>query len=227
MSYLNTTTRLAVSFALLLSASPVSAGKVTLYDGEFTRFPAERDSGRSVAAHCQIDDVTSPDHWADATSHLTLSQDATSSVVTVSMENSRPNTLFTIWLMLAGGSPLMKTGATALVSSADLPEAVEIMQSPTTEATNGFTTDENGNGSVTLALDFPIVGGAYPFQRYEGFDPENAAFNREKPRAIPVAIPDASTGVPFTLRLASHCGDNLHNGLVAGQHEPWFDWLAQ
>lgn len=227
MSYSSKVARFALPLAILMAATSVSAEKVTLYDGPFLRVPAERASGRSVAAHCQHDPATSPDHWADATSHLVLTQDATSSEVTVRMENARPETLYTIWLMLAGGSPIVKAGATALVHSSDLPEAVEIMQSPRTEATNGFTTDENGDGSVTLVLDFPIVGGAYPFQRFVGFDPENPAFNQEKPRAIPVAIPDASSGVPFTLRLASHCGDNLHNGLVAGQHEPWFDWLAE
>ncbi len=121
----------------------------------------------------------------------------------------------------------MEAGATALVHTDDLPEAVEIMGAPRDEATNGFTTDAEGNGSVTLDLDFPIAGGAYPFQRYAGFDAGNPAFTRETPNAIPVAIADASSGVPFTLRLASHCGDNLHNGLVAGPHEPWFDWSAQ
>ena len=142
------------------------------------------------------------------------------------MQNGRPDTLFTIWLMLAGGSPIMKAGATALVPTDRLPEAVEIMKTPNSTAANGFTTDAEGNGSVTVHLDFPLIGGAYPFQRFEGFDAMDAAYTNENPRAIPVAIPGAGAGVPFTLRLASHCGDNLHNGLVAGPHEPWFNWLA-
>lgn len=225
MSYLSKARALA-PLAILATALPAQAEMAVLYDGSFTRVPAEREAGRSVAVHCQTSGVASPDHWADATGHLTLAQDATSSEVTVSVEGARPDTLFTIWLMLAGGSPLVKAGATALVPSADLGEAVEIMKSPASEAKNGFTTDAEGNGAVTLSLDFPIVGGAYPFQRFAGFDPADPAFTREEPRAIPVAIPDAAAGVPFTLRLASHCGDNLHDGLVAGQHEPWFDWLA-
>lgn len=147
--------------------------------------------------------------------------------MTIDVEGARPDTLFTVWLMLAGGSPMMKAGATALLHSDDLTEAVDLMAMPNSVAKNGFTTDAEGKGSVTLTLDYPVIGGAFPFQRYAAFDVENPAFNRDEPRAIPVAIADAGTGVPFTLRLASHCGDNLHNGLVAGQHEPWFDWLAE
>lgn len=221
------TTVLSAALVAVLGTSATASTGETLYDGAFDRVAAERENGRSVAAHCQINDNTSDDHWANATAHLKLTQAATSSRVTVSVEGARPDTLFTIWLMLAGGSPLMKAGATALVHTDDLAEAVELMGAPSTEATNGFTTDAKGNGQVTLELDFPIVGGAYPFQRYAGFDAENPAFTRDAPKAIPVAIPDASSGVPFTLRLASHCGDNLHNGLVAGQHEPWFDWKAR
>lgn len=220
---LATVTSTAASFAVGLQNS----GFATLYDGPFARVPAERENGRSVAALCQIDGNTSPDHWADARADLVLTQNATASEVTVTVEGARPDTLFTIWLMLAGGSPLMQTGATALIHSDDMAEAVELISAPTNVATNGFTTDSDGNGSITLTLDYAIVGGAFPFQRYEGFDAENAAFTRDEPRAIPVAIADAATGAPFTLRLASHCGDNLHNGLIAGQHEPWFDWRAE
>lgn len=220
---LATITSTAASFAVGVQTSTFT----TLYDGAFARVPAERETGRSVAAHCQIGAQTSPDHWADAKARLVLSQNATASEVTVTVEDARPDTLYTIWLMLAGGSPLMEAGATALIHSDDLPEAVELMGAPDTVATNGFTTDADGNGSITLTVDYPIIGGAFPFQRYEGFNAENTAFTREDPRAIPVAIADAASGAPFTLRLASHCGDNLHNGLVAGQHEPWFDWRAE
>lgn len=213
----------AASFAV----GAQSSGFTTLYDGPFARVPAERETGRSVAAHCQIDGAAAPDHWADARAELVLSQSATASEVTVTLESARPDTLFTIWLMLAGGSPLMEAGATALIHSDDLAAAVDLMGAPDTVASNGFTTDADGNGHITLTLDYPIVGGAFPFQRYAGFDAENEVFTRDAPRAIPVAIADAATGAPFTLRLASHCGDNLHNGLIAGQHEPWFDWRAE
>ncbi len=223
-----------------LLALAASAEMVTLYDGAFTRHDPEAlvgaAPGHSVAQHCQVDGVTSPDHWPDATAHLTLKQTADAAEVTVTMANGRPDTLFTIWLMLAGktpdgqsfgGNPLMKTAATALVPTALLPEAVEIMKAPNSDwPANGFITDANGNATVTVSLDFPIVGGAYPFQRFAGFDPHDPAFTREVPRAIPVAIPGKSAGAPFTLRLASHCGDNLHNGLVAGPHEAWFNWVA-
>ena len=231
MSYLCRTAHFLASSAMLLAATSASAEMVTLYEGAFTRIPA----GEKVAEHCQVDGYRSADSWAGATSQLKLKQDATSSEVTVTMENARPDTLFTIWLMLAGktpagesfgGSSLMKSGTTPLIATADLSEAVAILKSPRTEVTNGFITDTAGNGSVTLNLDYPIVGGAYPFQRFDGFDATDPAYTQDIPQAIPVAITGKSAGAPFTLRLASHCGDNLHDGLVAGQHEPWFDWLA-
>lgn len=213
--------------AMPLLAAATSEHMNTLFDGPFLRVPAERESGRSVAAHCQIDGATSSEHWADARANLLLRQDGAMTEVTVAVEDARPDTLFTIWLMLEGGSPLMKTGATALIHSDDIAEAVDLMAAPSHEATNGFVTDADGNGSVTLLLDYTIIGGAFPFQNYAEFDAGNPAFSRDTPRPEPTRIANARDGVPFTLRLASHCGDNLHNGLVAGQHEPWFDWLAQ
>ncbi len=226
MSYFAKT---AFVLASLTSVSAVSAapGSMDLiFDGQFDRFPAVREKGRSVAAHCQIDGSPAENHWDAATGSLRVFQGSTASKVEISVENARPDTLFTVWLMLAGGSPMMEAGATALIPSSALPAFAAMVDAPSNEATNGFMTDENGNGSLTLELDYTIVGGAFPFQRFEGFDAENTVFTREAPKAVPVAISDASTGAPFTLRLASHCGDNLHNGLVAGQHEPWFDWLA-
>lgn len=238
MSYLETLTRAFVPAAMLMAATSASAEMATLYDGSFTRHPADGTvgaaPGRSVIGHCQIDGAG--ETWADATAHLVLKQDATSSEVTVTLKEGRPDTLYTIWLMLAGktaegesfgGNPLMKTGATALVPTSLLAEAVEIMKSPNSEAPNGFMTDAKGSGSVTVELDFPVVNGAYPFQRFEGFDANDPAYNRDTPKAVPVAITGASSGAPFTLRLISHCGDNLHNGLVPGRHEAWFNWLSE
>ncbi len=232
-------TRAFAAAAISVAATSASAAMPGLYDGALVRVPADvtvgAAPGRSVAAHCQVGDHRSPDNWAQAAAHLILKQDATSSEVTVTMTDGRPDTLYTIWLMLAGktadgesygGNPLMKSGATALLPSSQLAEAVSIMKSPNSEAANGFVTDATGFGTVTVKLDFPIVGGAYPFQRFEGFDATDPAYTRDAPRAVPVAITDKSAGAPFTLRLASHCGDNLHNGLVAGPHEAWFNWLA-
>lgn len=229
-----TLTAAALIAAAAANTAAASGDLTTLYDGAFARVPVDaKAGGRTVAEHCQLH---GGETWDDARAHLVLKQNATTAEVTVTLENGRPDTLYTIWLMLAGktasgesfgGNPLMKTGATALVPSTALPEAIEIMKNPNSEAANGFTTDAAGNGSVTVALDFPIVGGAYPFQRYAGFDANDPAYTREAPQAVPVAITGKSAGAPFTLRLASHCGDNLHNGLVAGQHEAWFNWLAE
>ena len=92
------------------------------------------------------------------------------------------------------------------------------------DLSNGFWSDENGNALFVTELDFPMIGGAYPFQRFEGFDPTDERFTAEEPRVFPVAI--VGSGAPFTLRIASHCTDGVGHGLAAGPHEGWFDWLA-
>ena len=103
-----------------------------------------------------------------------------------------------------------------------LADALAGMAEPTAQGMNGFHSDEDGNGSITVDLDFPIVNGAYPFHKFEGFYPAYERFPLDTPRAYPVAIVGQSG--PFTLRLASHCVDSLGPGLVAGPHEGWFDW---
>jgi hypothetical protein len=85
-------------------------------------------------------------------------------------------------------------------------------------AVNGFTTDANGNGEFMTALDFPLVGGAYPFNLAPAFNGV-AGFP-------PVAIVNPGAGVsgPFLLRIATHCSDGLAHGLNPGVIESWFDW---
>jgi hypothetical protein len=40
-----------------------------------------------------------------------------------------------------------------------------------------------------------------------------------------MAIVDArEIDAPFTLRIASHCTDDLSHGLTPGNREGWFDW---
>ena len=102
------------------------------------------------------------------------------------------------------------------------------------ELTNGFRSDANGNGRLTLTLDFPITSGAYPFQRFPDFDvvQDDIALTNDanlerlggQPAAIkPVAIPDGSQA-PATLLIASHCVDDVAHGLLPGPHENWFIW---
>lgn len=208
--------RFFLSTCIVFVGTGLSAAEMTsIYDGAFPRFPA--------------------DNWADAAAHLTIRQSAVASEVTVVLENARPDTLFTLWVRpmgktpdgaMFGGNPLMKIPGVAMIPATELPRAVAMIKSPSGNASNGFMSDANGNGSVTLKVDFPIVGGAYPFDRFQDFDAQNAVYNQTPPRAIPVAVVGKAAGAPFTIRLTSHCADNLSHRLVAGPHEAWFDWLA-
>ena len=87
----------ALLAACCLSTS-VHAEMSVLHDGPIERFPAEKAAGKpaqSVAEHCQMNSNVSDDNWADATATMTLMQDATSSFVTVTLRDGRPDTLYT------------------------------------------------------------------------------------------------------------------------------------
>lgn len=219
------------------SSGPVSAKPlVVAYSGDFPRLAADTvmPTGQSVTVDCQDPNATypySPYDWPDARATLEILQGVSSSRVTVEVSSARPKTHYTMWLRLRGedasgkaygGSPLTGIPGTPLIPTSELPNALNALTSPNAQGINGFHTDEDGNGSLTIDLDFPIVEGAYPFDRFEGFDAGDGRYPLESPSAHPVAI--VGPGGPFTLRLASHCVDGLGHGLVPGPHEGWFDW---
>ena len=209
---------------------------VVAYSGNFPRIPADTvmGTGQSVAVECQDPKAEypyTPYDWPDASATLEFVQAVSSSTVTVEVSSAKPNTYYTLWLRLRGkdangnvfgGSPLTGKPGTALIPTSALPAALAAMGEAVVRDLNGFHTDQDGNGSVKIDLDFPIVNGAYPFHRFEGFDPTDERFPLDAPSAHPVAI--VGQGVPFTLRLASHCVDGLSHGLLPGPHEGWFDW---
>lgn len=211
-----------------------------LLETSFDRIPADTtmSTGQSVANDCQdpaAGHPYTPFDWPDASATLSLEQGAASTWITLEIAEARPNTYFTIWLRLKGndasgnsygGSPLTGAPSTALIPSSELPEALEATGSGNggTDLSNGFWTDASGDAIFRTELDFPVIDGAYPFQRFEGFDPSDERFPVEDPRIFPVAI--VGSGAPFTLRIASHCTDSLGHGLVPGPHEGWFQWLV-
>jgi len=231
---------------LEMEETPVSGGQpseagsadapVVAFSGNFPRIPADTvmGTGQSVAVECQDPKAQypyTPYDWPDASATLEILQAVSSSTVTVEVSSAKPNTYYTLWLRLRGkdasgnvfgGSPLTGKPGTPLVPTSALPAALAATAEPVVRGVNGFNTDQEGNGSVTIDLDFPIVNGAYPFHRFEGFDPADERFPLDTPSAHPVAI--VGQGVPFTLRLASHCVDGLSHGLLPGPHEGWFDW---
>ena len=186
-------------------------------DDGFVRLPSNTTdpNGHNAGEHCGGD-------FPAATAQIAISQMGDSSTVHIKINKARPETLYTTWLRLKGktigeeaieygGSPLTGAGSTPLAAStalASLLSAAEGLGVP--EVANGFRTDAEGNGELVAELDFPILGGAYPFQRHD----ESLA---------PLAITGAPFA-PFMIRIASHCTDDLGHGVNAGNREPWFDW---
>ncbi len=206
------------------------------FSGNFPRLPADivMPTGQSVAVDCQdpsADYPYTPYDWPDASATLRILAGVSTSTVTVDVNNARPNTYYTLWLRLSGedangnvlgGSPLTGIPGTPLLPTSELANALAALGEPIAQGMNGFHTDEDGNGSITIDLDFPIINGACPFHKFKGFDPADERFPLDTPSAYPVAI--VGSNAPFTLRLASHYVDGLSDGLLPGPHEGWFDW---
>ena len=190
-----------------------------IWTAEFSRIPiAEKmPTGQSVAIECQdegADYPYSPYDWPEAKASLSIEQTGSQSVVSIEMTGVKPNNYYTMWLRLKGkdtfgndygGNPILGIDGTPLIPSSELNEALTFTGAGNAKVglSNGFWSDENGNAIFMTTLDYPIIGGAFPFQNFEGFDPTDERFPIENPRAIPVAI--VTTGAPFTLRVASHC----------------------
>jgi len=214
------------------------------WNAEFRRVPIDfkMPTGQSVAIECQdegADYPYTPYDWPEAKATLSIEQVGAESKVSIEMTGVKPNMYYTMWLRLlaedaAGntysGNPLIGIPGTPLIPSTELDEALTFTGQGNAKVglTNGVWSDENGNAIWTTTVDFPIIGGAYPFNNFEGFDADDARlsspFKDDAPMAIPVTI--ANSGAPFTLRVASHCQSNVNYGLFPGPHEGWFDWLA-
>ena len=154
------------------------------------------------------------------------------------MKNAVPDTVFTAWLRIQGGagwnrdvndnagSPLTGGGATPLAPGSALDGLNDyspwgIHPAGSAKPTNGFTTDQSGNANWSIALDFPVVGGSYPFYKTETSRPgwedvPNVGY------AIP--SPDISPGTPFLIRVISHCTDQVGHGLSPATREAWFQY---
>jgi hypothetical protein len=213
-----------ITTALLLSAGcPTVDGSdeeppVTT-DGVFVRADplAESPSGHLMAVECSDDQQT----WTDATATIQVEQTSETTRVQIDVVDARPTTLFTAWLRLRGtdpetgetfgGNPITDKGSTPLAPTSELPDLIALSESVgASEAANAFTTDGNGTAQYSIELDFPMIGGAYPFDRHDA-------------ELEPVDIVGAPLA-PFMIRLASHCQDGLAHGVLQGDREIWFNW---
>lgn len=229
---------ITIGALLLTAAAPVDAdGKGTGGKLSFDRRgPAEESpSGNSVLADCQAPGAEDPAGWPDATATLRIRQSGGHSRITINVRNARPDTYFTVWLRLGGNdsngdpfgtNPLTDGKATPLAPTSDLPALLTSTgpDNGNDEQPNGFRTDRRGNGRFRTTVDFPISGGAYPFQRFPGWDPKDERLPAANPAVYPVAI--AGPQGPYTLRIVSHCTDEVGHGLQSGPREWWFDWTV-
>ena len=127
------------------------------------------------------------------------------SLVVIRVRGAVPNSLYTVWLKLAGASPITGAGATPLAASGDIQEIMEGAGTDSAAGANAFYTNARGNGTLVLRLDYHLTDGVYPF----------SAFDAD--------LSDVAVGdTPFTLRVISHCTDGLQHGMVPGPHEPTF-----
>ena len=139
--------------------------------------------------------------------------------VTIRVFNAKPSHIYTIWLKLDGVSPVAPVmGATPLASTDGLSNIIantslvgpaEASTTAIFQGGNAFYTDANGNGSLTVFLDFRLSLDIYPFSRVP-------------PLGTYPDFPLSSN--PFAFRVISHCQDNVQHGVFAGVlHEPTFE----
>jgi hypothetical protein len=227
---------LAAATAALIGTMPglLAADEVVIND-EMPRRPAGSLSGslNSVEANCPID--PSGNDWQDATANLKIEQVGDSSAVQIRVKGAVPNTHFTVWLRIKGGSgfndagsPWTGGGDTPLCSGTEFADlnAISPWNNPagdTEPHCNSFYTAGNGNGQFKATVNFPVVGGAYPFQQ-SGGDPSRPG--AETIPDVPTAIVDPRTGNggPYLLRVMSHCTDQATHGLSPNVREAWFQF---
>ena len=199
----------------------------------FIRLPADAPSG---SGHSVRDDCG--DDFPDARASLRWEQEDGRTRLRIHISKGRPNTLYTVWLRLKGtdrhgwsfgGSPITGGGSTPLAPSTALGELVAATGpgNGSPDPPNGFWTNHRGRGRLVVNLDFAFPAGAYPFDRAELSEGAMYSLDMLFPeyRLIPTALVDANVSeAPFTLRVASHCTDDLSHGLTPGAREGWFDW---
>lgn len=209
---------------------------ILVIDDSFSRIDAFAVSGDGVSTvfnECG-DGI---DTFIDATASLEVRQSGDSARVKIVMQNGKPNTLYDVWLRLTGSdqdgnsfgrSPITGGGATPLAASTNLDQLVADWVGPgSSSSANSFRTDSQGDVIVEIDLDFPLVGGAYPFNNMSALTLALAQTKRPSALATPTAVVDPrQNGIsgPFFLRIVSHCQDDLIHGLSPANREAWFQY---
>lgn len=237
--------KLTLIAGVIAGISGVAQAGSTVVDGDMSRINADKTSGDGVST-VRNNCGGGADGFDDATASIEISQKGSTSKVEIELENGVPNTLYTVWVRMKGsahgganiggttfgGSPITGGGATPLSHTDGLAQLVTDWAVGPGSATqpNGFTTDASGDADFTVELDFPVVGGAYPFNRMSHDTHLLAATKNSAAWPNPTAIVNPSdTGIggpstPFMIRMVSHCQDQLGHGLSPGKREAWFQY---
>lgn len=134
--------------------------------------------------------------------------------IEIEVDTVLPNEFYTVWIRLSEINPLTGAKSTALAPTTDIGAllAVTPLNAGSTDVINGFWTDDDGEGSLEVTLDFLLSDCVYPFDSYD-------------PSLPPAKMKLAGDMAGGTLRIVSHVTDHLGHGLSPGQHEVWFDWF--
>jgi hypothetical protein len=227
--------KLTLLAGIIIGLSGVAqAGSSEVIDDDMSRRApgSTSGSGDTVEANCPVD--PSGNAWQGATATLEVKQKGSDSSVEVEVSGAAPNTLFTVWMRIKGknglnsaGSPLTGGGATPMAPGTALDDLNAI--SPWVDAAgapssaNSFTTDADGEAEFEIHLDFPLVGGAYPFQATATSRPGHEG-HANVPTAIADPRVDGQGDTPFLVRVVSHCTDSASHGLSPATREAWFQY---
>lgn len=232
-----TTATVASAALLALASGSALAGKGygNVIDASMSRIGADTPSGDKVST-VRNNCGGGTEGWDGATATVEVAQANGGSNVEVEVKGAKPDTVFTVWVRVKGksadgsgfgGSPLTGGGATPLAPGSDLDTLIGISpwnnaagSNDFTVLTNGFRTDADGDGEFEIDIDFPVVRGAYPFNKATLSTPTGVA-------GFPVAIhnpAEPGTSSAFLFRVVSHCQDDSGHGLSPGKREAWFQY---
>jgi hypothetical protein len=226
-------------------------------DAAMSRISADAASGDKVST-VRNECGYGVEGWDYAKASIEIEQEGSGSNVEIKVKNAKPDTLYTVWVRMQGsahgganntaggvdpdtgdtvygttfgGSPITGGGATPLAHTKHLDQLVADWVGPgSPTAGNSFNTNGKGNGKFKVKLDFPVVGGAYPFNRMSHDAHILAATKKPFAWPNPTAIVNpADPGIggpstPFMIRVISHCQDGLTHGLSPAKREAWFQY---
>jgi len=218
-----------------LTVSGFASAGSNVVDDPMSRIDPDATSGDNIST-VRNDCGGGTEGWESATADIEISQKGTKSEVEIEIKDASPDTLYTVWVRMKGsahgtgfgGSPITGGGATPLAHSSHLDQLVtDWVGAGSPTAGNSFSTNRKGNGEFIVDLDFPVVGGAYPFNRMS--HPAHLLAQTKNPDANPdptaiVNPADAGIGAGFLIRVISHCQDGLTHGLSPAKREAWFQY---